>query len=85
VQQFSQALDLRRDVTDPYSHAGTQLRAGIASAAANEHDAAVSHLANAYRTARKLGARPLANRIAEALEALGEPVAERGGQGAAGR
>jgi DNA-binding NarL/FixJ family response regulator len=85
VQQFSQALDLRRDVTDPYSHAGTQLRAGIASAAANEHDAAVGHLANAYRTARKLGARPLATRIAEALEALGEPVAARLGQGAAGR
>ena len=43
------------------------------------------HLANAYRTARKLGARPLATRIAQALAALGEPIVERLGQGAAGR
>jgi ATP/maltotriose-dependent transcriptional regulator MalT len=85
LQQFRQALDLERDVTDPYSHAGTQLRAGIAAAAADQHEAAVLHLTNGYRTARKLGARPLATRIAQALEALGEPVAERLGPGAARR
>jgi len=61
------------------------LRAGIACAAANQREAAVAHLTNAYRTARKLGARPLATRIAQALEALGEPVVERLGLGAAGR
>jgi len=85
VQQFRQALDLLRDVADPYCHATTQWRAGIACAAANQRDAAVVHLANAYRTARKLGARPLATRIAQALAALGEPIVERLGQGAAGR
>jgi DNA-binding NarL/FixJ family response regulator len=42
-------------------------------------------MANAYRTARKLGARPLATRIAQSLEALGEPIGERLGQGAASR
>ena len=61
------------------------MRAGIACAAANQRAAAVVHLANAYRTARKLGARPLATRIAQALEALGEPIVERLGQGAGGR
>jgi DNA-binding CsgD family transcriptional regulator len=81
VQQFRQALDLLRDVAVPYCHAGTQWRAGIACAAANERDAAADHLANAYRTARKLGARPLATRIAQDLEALGVRL----GPGAAGR
>jgi DNA-binding NarL/FixJ family response regulator len=85
VQQFHQALDLLRDVAAPYCHATTQLRTGIACAAADQRDAAVAHLANAYRTARKLGARPLATRIAQALAALGEPVGEHLGQGAAAR
>jgi DNA-binding CsgD family transcriptional regulator len=85
VQQFTQALDLLRDMAVPYCHASTQLRAGIACATANQRDAAVAHLANAYRTARKLGARPLAIRIAQTLAAIGEPIAERLGPGAAGR
>jgi DNA-binding NarL/FixJ family response regulator len=85
VQQFRQALDLLRDVTVPYCHAGTEWRAGTACAAANQHDAAGVHLTNAYRTARRLGARPQATRIAQALEALGEPVSERLGAGAASR
>ncbi|HET9494744.1 MAG TPA: AAA family ATPase [Chloroflexia bacterium] len=85
VQQFRQALDLLREVAVPYCHATTQWRAGIACAAAGRRDAAVDHLVNAHRTARRLGARPLATRIARALEELGEPVAERLGQGAAGR
>ncbi|MBK9713447.1 MAG: AAA family ATPase [Kouleothrix sp.] len=85
VQQFGQALDLLRDVTVPYCHAGTQFRAGMACAAANQRDAAITHLTNAYRSARKLGARPLATRIAQALHALGEPIGERLGSGAAGR
>ena len=59
--------------------------AGIACAAANQRDGAVAHLANAYRTARKLGARPLATRIAQALAALGEPIGEHVGQGSAAR
>ena len=85
VQQFRQALGLLRDVAVPYCHASTELRAGAACAAAHQRDAAVAHLANAYRTARKLGARPLATRIAQALHALGEPIGERLGSGAAGR
>jgi DNA-binding CsgD family transcriptional regulator len=85
VQQFGQALGLLRDVAVPYCHASTQFRAGVACVAANQRDAAAAHLANAYRTARKLGARPLATRIAQALHALGEPIGERLGQGAAVR
>ena len=85
IQQFRQSLDLLRDLVVPFCYAGTQWRAGMACAAANQREAAVAHLASAYRTARKLGARPLATRIAQALDALGEPISERLGQGAAGR
>lgn len=85
AQQFRQALDLLRDVTVPYCHASSQFRAGVACTAADQRAAAISHFTSAYRTARKLGARPLATRIAQALEALGEPVVERLGSEAAGR
>lgn len=85
VQQFDQALDLLRDAAIPYCHAATQLRAGVACAAADQRDAAIAHMTNAYRTARKLGARPLATRIAHALAALGETLVERLGPGAVGR
>jgi DNA-binding NarL/FixJ family response regulator len=85
VTQFGQALDLLREVNVPFCHAGTQFRAGMACTAAGQHAAAVSHLSSAYRTARKLGARPLAARVAQALEALGEPIVDSLGTGAAGR
>ncbi|HET9221091.1 MAG TPA: response regulator transcription factor, partial [Roseiflexaceae bacterium] len=85
VQQFKQALDLLSGVAAPYCSAANQLRAGVACAAANQRDAAIAHLADAYRTARKLGARPLATRAAQALHALGEPIGEHVGQGSAER
>lgn len=85
VQLFRQAIDLLRDIEAPYCRATAQFRAGIACAAANQRSAAVEHLSAAYRAARRLGARPLAGEIAQALEALGEPLAERLGDVAAGR
>jgi DNA-binding CsgD family transcriptional regulator len=85
AQQFDQALDLLGGTTVPACRAITQLRAGVACAAADRRDAAVAHLTSAYRTARKLGARPLAARIAQELEALGAPIAEQAGQEAAAR
>jgi DNA-binding NarL/FixJ family response regulator len=85
AQQFGQALDLLQGIAVPYCHASTQLRAGMAYAAANQRAAAVDHLVSAYRSSRKLGARPLANRVAQALAELGEPIADRLGSGAAGR
>ena len=85
VAQFTQALDLLTDLPVPYCEAGTSFRAGIACAAAGQREASVRYLANAYRAARQLGARPLATRIAHALESLGEPIVERLGSGAEGR
>ncbi len=82
VQQFEHALELLQDIPVPFCRAGNQWRAGVACAALGRRDAAVRHLAGAYRGARALGARPLATRVAQALQALGEPVGERLGAGA---
>jgi DNA-binding NarL/FixJ family response regulator len=85
VQQFDQALALLLDVDVPYCRATSAWRAGVACAAAGQREAAVRHLASGYRAARGLGARPLAARIAQTLDELGEPVGERLGAGAAHR
>ncbi|MFN8484241.1 MAG: AAA family ATPase [Anaerolineae bacterium] len=85
AQQFTHALDLLTDLPVPYCQAGTGFRAGVACAAAGEREAGVRHLTNAYRIARQLGARPLATHIAQTLAALGEPLVERLGTGAASR
>ena len=71
VQQFDRSLDLLRDMTVPFCHGLTQWRAGVACLAAGQRDTGALHLTSAYRTARKLGARPLAQYIAQTLQGLG--------------
>ena len=83
ARQFAQALELLADASAPNERAETQVRAAVALATAGERRAAVDLLADAYRTARKLGARPLASSAAEQLEALGESVERRLGPRAA--
>src|SRR4029453_12306129 len=84
AQQFTQALDLLSDVSVPYERAETELRAAIALAAAGERALAIERLTSTYRTARRLGARPLAREAAEELAHLGEQVERRLGRRAAG-
>ena len=74
AQQFRQALELLADAPVPYERAETQLRLSVALAAADRPQDAVDQLGEAYRTARRLGARPLAGRAAGELRKLGEPV-----------
>jgi ATP/maltotriose-dependent transcriptional regulator MalT len=76
-RQFAQALELLAATSAPNDRAETQVRAAVALTAAGKRHAAVDRLTDAYRTARKLGARPLASRAAEQLRALGEPVEAR--------
>ncbi len=83
ARQFDRALELVRELELPFERAQTQLRLGVALAAAGQRTAGVERLTDAYRTARKLGARPLAERAARELAALGEPVERRLGQRAA--
>jgi DNA-binding CsgD family transcriptional regulator len=80
---FTHALELLAEIELPFERAELELRAAKALAAADEHDGAVERLVSAYRTARRLGAKPLAAEAARALEALGERVDERLGRVAA--
>ena len=77
ARQFTQALELFADAAAPYERAETQVRAAVALAAVGRRQAAVDRLTDAYRTARKLGARPLATSAAKELRTLGEPVEVR--------
>jgi DNA-binding CsgD family transcriptional regulator len=80
VQQFDRALDLLRDMSVPFCHGLSQWRAGVACIAAGQNDAGVLHLTSAYRTARKVGARPLAQYIAHTLEKVSEAGSGRLGR-----
>jgi ATP/maltotriose-dependent transcriptional regulator MalT len=83
AQEFARALDLLRGLDLPFDRAETQLRAGLVFGALGERELAVERLMDAYRTARKLRARPLAQRAATELVALGEPADRRLGRRAA--
>ena len=71
TEQFERALALLRDAPLPFDLAQTQVRLGIVVATAGQRDRAVEHLTDAYRLARKLGARPLAAEAERVLTSLG--------------
>lgn len=77
VEQLSGALELHRTIDMPFVRAQIELRAGVALAAAGEREAALERMSGAYRTARKLGARPLAAQAAHEVTQLGESVGRR--------
>jgi DNA-binding CsgD family transcriptional regulator len=83
AEQLCHAVELHRTLDIPFERAQIELRAGVALAAAGERDQALERLSAAYRTARKLGARPLASEAAREVAALGESVAQRLGSRAA--
>ncbi len=83
AEQLGRAVELHRTLDMPFVRAQIELRSGVALAACGEREAAVERLCDAYRTARKLGARPLAAEAAGEVAALGESVARRLGGRAA--
>jgi ATP/maltotriose-dependent transcriptional regulator MalT len=83
AQQIGRALELHAALDIPFERAHIQLRAGVVLAAAGEREPALERLAGAYRTARRLGARPLAMRAAEETAHLGASVERRLGRRAA--
>ena len=86
AEQLTRAVELHRDLDMPFERAQIELRAGVALAAAGERELALERLCSAYRTARKLGARPLAADGGDARSPrLGESVAERLGVARGGR
>ena len=82
AEQLTNALDLQRTIDMPFVRAQIELRTGVALAAAGETEAGLERLSAAYRTARKLGARPLAAEAAKEAAALGDSVVRRLGRGA---
>jgi DNA-binding CsgD family transcriptional regulator len=81
--QFARSAELLAGITAPYERAHTQWRWGQVCAAAGDRHATIATLTSAYRTARRLAARPLARRCATALAEAGEEVDPRLGRLAA--
>lgn len=70
ADQFARSLELLGSGGPPYEVALATFRWGVAVAALGDARAAGQHLAAAQRTARRLGARPLAAQCADALGRL---------------
>jgi len=83
AEQLGQAVELHAGLDLPHERAEISLRAGVALAAAGERELALERLRDAHRTARRLGARPLAAEAAQEVGALGESVLKRLGRRAA--
>ena len=80
ADQFTRALVLLQGVDAPFDRAESERRAGAALALLGRREEAVEHLVSAYRTARRLGARPLVERVTGSLTALGERAERRLGR-----
>ncbi len=85
AQQIGRAAELHASLDIPFERAQIQLRAGVALAAAGQREDAVERLCEAHRSARRLGAAPVAAQAAAELAGLGESVraatrAARGGR-----
>jgi DNA-binding CsgD family transcriptional regulator/tetratricopeptide (TPR) repeat protein len=80
AEQFAIALERLGEGSSPFERALTQARAGTALIASGEQELGVESLTSAYRTFRKLAARPFANRVAADLELTGERVDKRLGR-----
>jgi DNA-binding NarL/FixJ family response regulator len=77
AEHLERAVALHRDLAIPFERAQIELRAGVALGAAGSREEALERLSGAYRTARKLGAQPLAAAAAREVAELGESVAQR--------
>jgi DNA-binding NarL/FixJ family response regulator len=81
VEQFGRAVGLLQFVDVPFDRAESQRRLAAALIASDRREEAVEHLVAAYRTARRLQARPLQDRLAAELAALGERADRWSGAG----
>jgi DNA-binding NarL/FixJ family response regulator len=83
AEQTSRAVELHSNLDIPFERAHIQLRAGVALAAAGSRELALERLAEAHRTARRLGARPRSAEAAGEVEKLGESIEQTLGRRAA--
>jgi DNA-binding CsgD family transcriptional regulator/tetratricopeptide (TPR) repeat protein len=80
--QADATLKLLDEIAAPYEVAEIRACCGMALVAGGRRDAAIGALTASYRTAKKLGARPLADNIIRRFKALGEPIEPHLGRGA---
>jgi DNA-binding NarL/FixJ family response regulator len=80
ADQFIRALVLLQGIDAPFDRVESERRAGAALAVLGRRQEAVEHLVAAHRTARRLGARPLVERVNGSLTALGERAERRLGR-----
>jgi DNA-binding NarL/FixJ family response regulator len=83
ANQFQHALDALVSLEVPFDRVHVQLRLAAALVASGERALGLEYLTDAYRTAVKLKAKPLAERAARELAGLGEKVDKRLGRKAA--
>jgi DNA-binding NarL/FixJ family response regulator len=83
VTRFEQALAILSDLDLPFEVAEVERRAAAAHGLAGDRRAAVDLYRHAYRAARRLGARGLAQSIAGEVAAIGEKIERRLGRLAA--
>jgi DNA-binding NarL/FixJ family response regulator len=76
-------VNLLGELAAPLERVESQRRAAVALAAASRREDAIESLVAAHRTARRLGARPLTERLAHDLQALGAQTERRLGRLAA--
>jgi tetratricopeptide (TPR) repeat protein len=77
ADQFARALALPQGNEASLERAESHRRLAAVLAVTGRHDEAVEHLVAAYRTSRRLGAKPLANQLAGALSERGESADRR--------
>jgi DNA-binding CsgD family transcriptional regulator len=77
VVQFVRALELLRSIGAPFERIESERRAANALTLAGRNEEAVERLVTAHRLARRLKARPLADRLAAEVAGLGEKVERR--------
>jgi DNA-binding CsgD family transcriptional regulator/tetratricopeptide (TPR) repeat protein len=80
ADQFARALGLLQGLDVPFDRAESQRRAAAALAGLGRREEAVEHLVAAHRTGRRLGVRPLVERLTGDLAALGERPERRLGR-----
>ena len=71
--QFARALVLLQGLDVPFDRCETERRAAAALAMVGRREEAVEHLVAAHRTARRLGARPLVERLTASLPPASGP------------
>jgi len=81
--QFARSVELMGGGASPYEAALVTFRWALALGAASDGGRAADLLVEAYRTARRLGAQPLAQACAASLDELGESADRRLGPAAA--